>query len=314
MSEATTATPLEQLKADPYWQNIEGMCQMNDVPVVTIEDELARLVNEPFLAVVPDGLTRWKQAALIIYARHNRDTIIKVEPYNVRVLSVEAPRTITKKTGEKMRLASLQAFIQGTKPQAKLALGQVTFYDANADNVQGIEEGKTYRVLLSGAFRDGSYQLTADRRAKWDTLVDGDATPVNDLIQRIYPRVDAIDIGKFVAKTIQVRGNVVFSMVRPTKKGGTFGKYTIIDESLSPDAISQGGAIQVMCNAEQVKYGPGSDIIIIGQVTRSAEYGIGMNAKMVIPVLAVPVEELEPNGYVGGPAINAVDFSEFEEA
>lgn len=309
----------DELKQDLAWQNLTRLCEMLNLEQEQVEGQVERMYEEPFLKGIGEGLPRWKQAAIAVYARHNRENVVKVEPYVVRVLSIEAPRVITTKDKKKMRLSSAMVLAKSKRAGAKMALGNMTFYDtgrkddeSNADRINDIEVGKTYETLLAGGFRDGTYKLTADRRAKFDNeVVVEDQPDVTEVINKLYPRVMAADLHKYVSKMVQVEGSVVIAMARPSKKGNMFGKYTLVDESLTPDMIQEGKAVQVMCNAEQVKYGPESRIIIIGKVTKSQEWGLGMGATMVIPLYEAPQEEVEDESEGGGES--AVDFSEFED-
>lgn len=313
---------LTELKADPYWSNITNIAQANNQPIEVLEAELISIYEDPklqnALKGIPAGLPRLKQVAGIIMARQSKELIVKVEPYTIRVLTIEAPKVIIKKDKSKMRLASILGFAQSKKPGAKMALAQVTFYEKNADLLADVKEGAVYDLLLSGSFKDGSYKLTGDHRTSFKNPVEVKddspwGLPINDVISRIYPRIPMSQLKTKVGKFVQVQGTVVMSMTRPNKKGGTFGRYTLIDESLTADAIQKGGAISVMCSAEQVKYGPDSQIIVLGNVTNSPEYGLGLGGfnVVVIPIIAFPRETAEEaNGEASGPA---VDFSEFAD-
>lgn len=313
---------LTPLKANDYWNNIVGIATANNQPIEVLEKELEQIYELPALKTIPEGLPRLLQAGAIVMARQGKDLIVKVETYKVRILSTEAPKTITKKDSKKKtRLSSALAFAQSSKSGAKMALAQITFYEKNADIVADIKEGETYEVLLGGGFKDGTYKLSGDHRSvagfKKPVVIEVGSpwsAPINELIAKIYPRVPMSQLKTKVGKYVMVQGTVVMSNTRNNKKGGSFGQYTLIDETLSAEAISKGGAVGVMCNAEQVKYGPDSKIIVLGNVTNSPQYGLGLGGfnVVVIPIIAFPyVTEEETNSDTSGAA--AVDFSEFAD-
>ena len=330
----------EELKAfltkvankDPEnWKNIEIIAKDQGRKLPEVAEEMVKIFNEPFLAHVPEE-ERLVHVARIQYARLMQSFLIQGEPYEVYILDKTPAREITNKKGQKQLIASLYGIgrkVKGESDAKEHPIGfvNVVAFDKDAEKLQTAVEGMTYQSMFSGKFSDGIYNLNCDSKTNFESPVAG--APKLDpaeVLERIFKRVYVKQAGEHVSKSPgdlkMVKCNTIFSIVKPGKNGRNYGRYVVMDESQTPQEVQGGGGLSIMVDPSQVKYGQGTQLIILGAITKSEQYGVGMNGAVVIPVGIpvpfVPPEPLKtaapPSSGSGEKAAEVVDFADWNKA
>ena len=85
-----------------------------------------------------------------------------------------------------------------------------------------------------------------------------------------------------------VKGNVHREGVHTSDSGYTYGRYSLIDDSLDVEDIKKNGGLSVMVDKSQVIFNVGSDLYILGELDKDDQYGVGMAGNMIYATIPIP--------------------------
>ena len=193
-----------------------------------------------------------------------------------------------------------------------------------------IQRGKSYRINLNGKKNNkGYYDLTANSKPQV-TEIDLKTPALKDILPKIFKPITIAEAPLQTSKgskDIKLMRAIVKSSRAVNKKDGKgmIGFYNVIDHSIDTRAFKQGSKANefpIRCDPAWIKYDTGSDLLFLGNISDSAQYGIGMWANIVLPVLGIPLsvsynelEETQGSSTSGNEPISddAVDMSDLME-
>ncbi|MCK4829398.1 hypothetical protein KA005_77455, partial [bacterium] len=258
-------------------------------------------MKEPYIKSMPKDV-RLKAAWSSVRALLAKVMQVPTEPFIIHVGDkVDAKTITTKKTGEKMEIASFKGLIQAVDNEE---LGDQLFfmrgvatYEA-ASIVDELKVGKSYEVQL--ALSNKATNILDVR------MVDKKSRPVeadafdnpDDAYDELFEHVDIADVAFKLSENKAdlkiVSGNVVSARTPTSQKGNPYGRFVLIDDSMDFKDIKSTGGLSIFCDAAQVTCDDGSDIKAIG-ILKKTDRGVSMSAEMIVPLMPIPrfVETVE---------------------
>jgi len=219
------------------------------------------------------------------------------------ILDFTKPRKITPKDTSKEPF--IRADINGiaicveedaTPKEQELNYFNLALFRDNTKLIEEIECGKTYKTKVNGKFDNGIWNLNGiDGTTRFTIAKEQLETDIEEFLTEQFPLVQIAE-AEFNTSNLKkkndlklVRGNVTYAGVHTSESGYTYGRYVLIDDSLDIEDLKRNGGLSIMCDPSQVRYSEGSDLLILGEITKNDER-IGMSAKAVIPIIPIPRE------------------------
>jgi len=264
--------------------------------------ELKQIVQEPYLQAMDDD-AKVENAIRILKAKHTAPLTQSGRDFEVLVLDYTKGKRVTPKDKAKEPYDRADIYGLGfcTEEDAKSDEQEVKFisialFDDNIELVKQVEREVTYNVNLSGKVVAGFWQLsgiegmTNFAKAKEQADIDVEAV-LTDLFPLVPIAEAEFNISAPRKNDLKlVRGNVHREGVHTSDSGFTYGRYSLIDDSLDVEDIKKNGGLSVMVDKSQVIWNVGSDVYILGELEKDDQYGMGMVGMMIHAVIPIPKE------------------------
>ena len=270
---------------------------MNIDPKKAVE-EVMEIYNDPVLGGLAER-ERTINAVRIYKARLVRRLMSGSVPYAVHVLDKTGIMEFTDKaSGAKRKMAriygiakplvSIDAPVQNITKFAQIAL-----FDAKAEEVNKIKVKQSYKAKFTGQLKNSIYILYSAEDTVFEPATDFnidimDATKIADAT---YRRVNIVDLpSEEQGGVVSVRGTLVASSTGTSNSGRNWGRIVMIDDSVSFDAIKNGGegCLTVFLDASQAtRYLSGSEVIVVGTVAKREDGSPILNGMFIVPVMVI---------------------------
>jgi len=251
---------------------------------------------------IESNIQREKLAARAVKARIAWEARVQSKMFDIVVLGKSSPRTVPTKAGDNT-IATLAAFCtpmedDGIEPFYR----NLTFWGEIGTKVNKIIIGHRYHCNL---VRNRS----ADSLDAWDPVdktefiekgkFDGDVIDILEKIkvQKIDISETEFNVSKGVTEYRRIDCEIMGRQIL-TRGNNEIGMLFVVDESSEDMIYGKGGedddpsgGFTIFADPQNLTYGEGSEISIIGRIRRNDNDGrISMNADAVIPILAVPID------------------------
>jgi hypothetical protein len=260
------------------------------------KDKFLEIYNNP---VVAKQKNREELALKMMRGAFSSEFGRPTQEYEFYVAQKTSPREYPRKDNPKevMRVANIYGFAvnKSEGESAKIRYAQITHFDKDANLVNTVEQGKMYKVRLSGKLEGNMFKLSATDVSKY-TLMEGTPEAFSDpveVIRKLFPKCELAEgMTKVGDQLCLIEGTIANVALIPLKSGkGKLGLITLIDDSLTAkDLKDMGGGVTVMIDPSQVKYGQLSQVAILGNFTNHPTYGLGINGQMILPIVAFDYE------------------------
>lgn len=282
------------------WANIETTLKESGTSLIPdAAEEMQEIYNQDILAAQPED-ARLMHTARIFYSRQLTGYIAQADPYEVHVIDKTSPRTWTSKKGQQHTTAQVYGIgykipDDDSEVQPEVGLVKITFWNEDIEKAEGAEVGKTYRVMLNGGLEDGVWDVSATGATSWNKEVDDDnEMRTEEILEQLFPVVPIAEAPHNESHGYSdlklVKGTVMNAYVRRSQKGNLYGRYVINDNTQTPDQVKEQGPFGVMCDPAQVRFAQNSEVYFLGRINVSDEYGPGMDAECIVPLLGIPKE------------------------
>jgi len=264
--------------------------------------ELKSLIDKPMLKAFNDK-EKIEHAIRILKATHTVPLVQSGKSFEFLILDFTKPRKITPKDTSKEPF--VRADINGiaicvdedaTPKEQELNYFNLALFRDNTKLIAEIECGKTYKAKVNGKFDNGIWNLNGiDGTTRFTLAKEQLETDIEEFLTEQFPLVQIAE-AEFNTSNLKkkndlklVRGNVTYANIHTSESGYTYGRYVLIDDSLDIEDLKRNGGLSIMCDPSQIRYAEGSDLLILGEITKNDER-IGMSAKAVIPIIPIPRE------------------------
>jgi len=253
---------------------------------------------------IKSKIHREKLAARAVKARIAWEARVQSKIFDIVVLGKESPRMVPTKSGENT-IAKLAAFCTPTEDDSIEPFYRIlTFWGEIGTKVNEIIIGHRYHCNL---VRNRS----ADSLDAWDPVdktefiekgkFDGE---ISEILEKIDVQKIEISEAEFnVAKGYGLSEHrridcEIMGLQTLTRGDKDIGMMFVIDES-SEDMIygkdgdedSPSGGFTMFTDPQNLVYGEGSEISVIGRISRNEKDGrVVMNVDAIIPILVVPID------------------------
>lgn len=266
-----------------------------------LKTELKALIAKPMLKNFNDD-EKVEHAIRILKATHTVPLVQSGKSFELLILDFTLPKKITPKDTSKEPF--IRADINGiaicveddaTPKEQELNFFNLALFRDNTKLISEIECGKTYKAKVSSKFDNGIWNLNAiDNMTRFTLAKEQLEMNIEEFLTEQFPLVQIAE-AEFNLSDMKrkkndfklVRGNVTYAGVHTSDSGYTYGRYVLIDDSLDIEDLKRNGGLSIMADPSQIRYAEGSDLLILGEITKNDER-IGMSAKAVIPIIPIP--------------------------
>lgn len=274
-----------------------------DQSVKSLKADVMAEMKEPYLKSLK-GEAKVKQAWNAVRARLAKTMQIPTQSFLIHVMDRAERKVIKIKQGtEKMEIGNFWGLAQAIDNDD---LGKQIYFmrgvgmREGAKVIDNLEINKSYEIDLALDKHEGDIlSLSAVDKKSNPKKADGlSKKKARKILREMFEQIDIADAAFKLSEDKDdlkiVEGNVVSARTPTSKKGYTYGRYTLIDDSMDLKTIKDSGGLRVMCDSTQVTVADGSDILVVG-VIESYEDRISMSAECIIPIVPIPrvVESLE---------------------
>lgn len=286
-------------KADEKaWENIKAELQAQEKNLEDVVPEMEAIYNEDFFEEMPDPV-RFEHTSRIFYSRLLQANLSSTSEFEVYVIDKTAPRPAGKENilGQVFGLG-YEIPDEDSDVGPELGFVSINFWGDEAPRVKDAEVGTSYRLQLNGGFEDGYWQCAAEPNTTFVNEIEEDEDlDVEDVLEALFPVVEIADTPHNVSDNREdkklIKATVMNCYARRSEKGNMYGRYVVSDNSVTSEFLDDNGPFGIMVNPSQVRFAQNSELYFLGQITYSDEYGYGMNADCVVPLLGIPREEPE---------------------
>lgn len=312
--------------APNYYSDIsDGLEKLEGDTMKDAAREMLEISQREMLADKPEE-ERIEHAARIYRAR---DVFQRqgsgAERYTFHVVDKRGPSTIPAENRQDadtdLRIANVYGVArQESGDETAEAWAELALWDDDASKVHDAERGVTY-VLDAGGdglnMNGDIFNLNAVSSTQFDTEAEeGLDLTAAEAVREAYELIPLKDADQHIATSRDdlrlVRGDVVLATTG-TGNNGTYGQFTIVDDSVTSNDFEDHGGVTVFTEAGQVRYDSGASLFFLGPVNHDDEYGPGMNVRAIVPDFVAPDMEREPGVEVGAEAGASSDFEEPDE-
>ena len=267
---------------------------------------LKEILKKPVLKDFDDE-AKVEHAIRMLKATHTQPLTRSGREFEIFILDYTKPRKITPKDKSKEPYTRADIFglavatgDDATDKEKELAYAQMVLFDENTKLVNEVERGITYKTNASGKLVKKVWELSAiegsTRFKEADEQLEANPEDVLMDMFKLVPIADAeynVTNPKVRSDLRLIRGDVTYAAVKTSDSGYSYGRYVVIDDSLDIEDIKKTGGLSVMVDKSQVLYAEGSAILLLGQIEKDEEYGVGMSAHVVVPIIPIPREQVE---------------------
>ena len=262
--------------------------------------ELKGIVQEPYLKAMDDD-AKVENAIRILKAKHTAPLTQSGRDFEVLVLDYTKGKKVTPK--DKNKEPYMRADIMGLgfcmeedlkSNEEGVKYISIALFDDTIELAKQVEREKTFKAQLSGKVVSGFWQLSAiEGLTNFKEAEEQADIDVEAVLTDLFPLVPIAE-AEFNTSAPRkndlklVRGNVHREGVHTSESGFTYGRYSIIDDSLDVEDIRKNGGLSVMVDKSQVIYNVGSDIYILGEIEKDDQYGLGMTGHCIHAIIPIP--------------------------
>jgi hypothetical protein len=223
------------------------------------------------------------------------------QPFEVLVLECSKPSIITNKNKEKMKMSNLKLiFVPGEgyekPPTEEPFYANIGLFDEDTELYKKVKPGQGYTAHLKARWENGAWKnVSANKNTAQFTEMDAEFPPVKDILDARYPMIECADvdvhnISKHRGDLKLVMGNIIFCDTPKRREGkGRYGIITLIDDSnCDPKDLKQKGGLKIYCDAHQVRYEVGSDVMVLINIRKRREGGVSVNGEVIVPIIPIP--------------------------
>lgn len=266
---------LQKLKnAHPTkYESLLEKAAANEVPVDKVATEFEKNYNEAWLSTYPEN-DRLFHAANFTIQRQARSFLAVAEEYTFFVIDKQGGKKI--KSGKKR--GSIYGYAVKSDGKAQ-GLVEITTWDEQCDVITSAQPGKAYKVFFGGGpTTTGKLALKMSDKTRFETEVDSGGINAADLLTKVYTPIGVAEAIKSPSKPGDysdvrlVSASIMFANVRKNKTGGEYGSMTLFDPDMNSKEMKEiGGGLSVMCDPSQIRFGPGTQTLVLGTIQAGNE-------------------------------------------
>lgn len=284
--------------------NVQG--RKIDEVMSELTTDLKDIIKMPILKSFDDD-AKVEHALRILKAKHATPLVRRGREVEMLVLDFTKPKHITPKDKNKEPYDRADVYGLGVlvDEEAKdnekiIKFCQLPLFDKSTALSKGLERGTTVKFQATAKITNGIFDLGCIEGSTKFTESEEqlDAKP-EEVLQELFKLVPIADAefntcNKKIRGDLRlIRGDVLHSGVHTSEGGYTYGRYTVIDDSLDVDDVKKTGGLSIMVDKSQVLYDVGSSLYFLGQIDKNQDGRLGMTASVVWPLIPIPREATE---------------------
>lgn len=218
------------------------------------------------------------------------------EEVEIYVLGISPPGTLERDDGSETQIASV--FSVGTSEAFdELKIIEITGWGEEASMVNQLEYGTSYKMNVSrqssASKQQVDYQFESHTEFE-ETEFDPENVP--KLLEQFFPKVEIARAKEHESTSRSdykmIRGIIEdINFLSKSEDGRQLARIEIMDSSVALKDVSETGLFSVLMPASMAQFGPDSEVAFIGRINIDDEYGAGMFAQGLAPILAHEYEK-----------------------
>lgn len=284
--------------APDAWESVKSYAAAIEMSSRDLVVELQSVLADPMLAKFKEGgFERYTLALGILQGRLEQQSRSNAKEWTVTVLGVG-----TVNTNKKHRV---DVYAVGEpvddKTNGKLPM-RITFWEEDVPKAFDAKPGYTYNIFLSGGYKEGQYQTSADtNRTNWNSVVsDNEGVDLREIVLTQFPNhVPLVKLSENYSASWAdqkvIDGIITDRKTDFNKNNEPWYKLSVIDNSLRS---GEGSPLSIFVEKAHTGYAPGSRALFVGTAKPPKEgneqYGPNFYLSFMAPTLAIEVPPLEP--------------------